>query len=191
VEAAWADARPSSFGGAPACALGPEWELVYLAVHAARHRWSRLKWLVDVHERCRAGRIDWPRVVETAARFGWSRILGITLGASRALLGTELPAGVRVDPMPAWLATGAASVRDGERWRDALLPARLLDARADRLAYVARLVFRPSLADQRSLPLPAALRSLHRCWRPVRLGGKGAAHLAAGLARVDSSGASE
>ena len=87
----WADARPRPFRGAPAQALGPEWELLYLAVHAARHRWGTLKWLVDVHEICRRDAVDWRRVWDKAARFRLTDALEITLGACAALLGTRVP----------------------------------------------------------------------------------------------------
>jgi hypothetical protein len=74
----WADARPRPFRGAPALALGPEWELLYLAVHAARHRWESLKWLVDIHEVCRRGGLDWEKVRAKADRFGLTDVLEIS-----------------------------------------------------------------------------------------------------------------
>jgi hypothetical protein len=180
VEAAWADVRPSTFRGVPALALSPEWELLYLAVPAARHRFASLKWLVDVHERCAAGALDWDRLERMARSHGWHRILAVTLGTARAWLGTELPATIAVESPPSWLAPCSGPSRATDIWGDALSPARLFDRPADRLAYVARLLFGPTLTDQRSLPLPGPLRFLHRGWRPVRLGARGAAHLVTG-----------
>src|SRR5574337_200854 len=49
IEDLWAEARPHTFSGVPAYALSPEWELLFLAVHAVRHRWQQLKWIVDIH----------------------------------------------------------------------------------------------------------------------------------------------
>ena len=99
----WADARPRRFRGVEAWALGPEWELLYLAVHAARHRWQGLKWLVDVHEICARDGLDWVRVRDKAARFGLGDVLGITLGACRALFGTPMAAEALAQTPPAWL----------------------------------------------------------------------------------------
>jgi hypothetical protein len=38
------------FAGRKFTVLTPELELVYLMIHGSRHRWERLKWLVDIHE---------------------------------------------------------------------------------------------------------------------------------------------
>jgi Uncharacterised nucleotidyltransferase len=50
--------------------LAPEDELVYLAVHAAAHGFTRLMWLYDLKLHCRryASEIDWRVVVERARR---------------------------------------------------------------------------------------------------------------------------
>ncbi len=73
VDHLWTDARPGTVLGADAWALSPEWELLYLALHAARHRWSALKWLVDIHEICVRGGLDWTGVEDRARRFGLER----------------------------------------------------------------------------------------------------------------------
>ena len=46
--------------------LAPEDELVYLAVHATAHGFTRLMWLYDLKLLCRASEIDWRVVVERA-----------------------------------------------------------------------------------------------------------------------------
>ncbi len=110
----WADARPRPFRGAPAHALGPEWELLYLAVHAARHRWESLKWLVDIHEICRRGGLDWEKVRAKADRFGLTEVLEISLQASAALFDTPLPSsapGTRVARLAQTLPGHAGSAR--------------------------------------------------------------------------------
>ena len=58
TEDLWAEAQPKPVFGVPAYRLSPEWEFLYLAAHAARHRWQTLKWLVDVHELCSHDEID-------------------------------------------------------------------------------------------------------------------------------------
>ena len=51
----WAEARPQTCFGAPAFSLSPEWEVLYLCLHAADHDWQMLKWLVDIHETVSSG----------------------------------------------------------------------------------------------------------------------------------------
>ena len=47
VQSAWQSARPASFHGQPALLLAPTDELLYLALHAVRHRYGRLSYVLD------------------------------------------------------------------------------------------------------------------------------------------------
>jgi hypothetical protein len=58
----WANADPTTVFGAPAYALSPEWQILFLAAHAARHQWQGLKWLVDLHELYSASIVDWEKL---------------------------------------------------------------------------------------------------------------------------------
>ncbi len=69
----WAEAHRKAYWGAKGYALSSEWELLFMAVHAARHQWLGLKWLVDVHELCFSSRIDWEKLSEKAQRLGLSK----------------------------------------------------------------------------------------------------------------------
>src|ERR1035441_7453542 len=64
----WAEARPETFFGAPALSLSPEWELLYLSIHAADHAWQSLKWLSDIHQIASSAPVDWPKVTQKAER---------------------------------------------------------------------------------------------------------------------------
>jgi Uncharacterised nucleotidyltransferase len=64
----WAEARPTHSCGAPDHAFSPEWEFLYLAIHAADHRWH-LKWLVDLHQICLCRRPDWRRLTDKTDQF--------------------------------------------------------------------------------------------------------------------------
>jgi len=168
----WADARPRPFLGAPAHALGPEWELLYLAVHAARHRWESLKWLVDIHEVCCRGGLDWERVRAKADRFGLTEVLDISLQASAALFDTPLPPGMPARALPRWLELFPATPDALDIWQGALYPARLFARPSDRLGYLARVLLVPTLAERRLIRLPDSLRALYYPLRPLRLGGR-------------------
>ena len=165
----WADARPRPFRGAPAQALGPEWELLYLAVHAARHRWGSLKWLVDVHEVCRRGELDWGRVWNKAARFGLTDTIEITLGACAALLDTPVPSRAGARALPDWLELFPATPAPVDLWQGALYPARLFARPSEKLCYLGRVLLVPTLAERRLIHLPARLGALYYLLRPLRL----------------------
>ena len=183
----WASARRQSFGGSPALALHPEWEVLYLAVHAARHRWSALKWLVDVHEICARGAVDWARARERAEPLGLADALDLTLGASTALLGTPIPPGAQVRPVPRWVPLFPAMPAAADIWRDALLPARLFCRPAARAAYLTRVLLVPTLAERRLIRLPPSLRGLYYALRPLRLLARWADEKRVGLAHCLTS----
>lgn len=169
VEDIWAEARPDVFGGVPALALSPEWELLYLAVHAARHCWQRLKWLVDIHEVCARAKFDWDTVTGKAHQFGLERTLEVSLSVCQALFETPLPPAYSERPVPSWLPLFPASAPQMGEWREALLIRRLFPRPQDRLRYLARIALRPTLGELEFVRLPLGLRMLYYPLRLVRL----------------------
>jgi hypothetical protein len=169
IDDLWAEARPQVLWGVEACALSPEWELLYLAVHAARHRWQGLRWLVDIHEVCARAKFDWDTVTDKAHRFGLDRALEISLSACQALFGTPLPPAYAERPIPSWLPLFPASAPQMGEWREALLVRRLFRRPQDRLRYLARIALRPTLGELEFVRLPPGLRPLYYPLRLVRL----------------------
>jgi hypothetical protein len=185
IDDLWAEARPGAVLSVDAQVLSPEWELLYLAVHAAHHRWSALKWLVDIHEVCRRGGFDWAGMEERARRFGLERALHLSLAACRALLGTTLPPRLEGYPPPRRLKTlRAAPVAIGG-WDEALSAVRLFRRPGDKIRYLGRLLLQPALAEWRLVRLPPGLRFLYYLLRPLRLGvTSGRTLLRVGLGRL-------
>ena len=179
----WADARPRPFRGAPAHALSHEWELLYLAAHAARHRWDALKWLVDIHQVCRHGGLDWEKVRAKADRFGLGDVLEISLQASAALFDTPLPSSPAARALPGWLELFPATPDPLDIWQGALYPARLFARPAEKVGYLARVLLVPTLAERRLIRLPRRLRALYYPLRPLRLGGRWGLDVARGIGR--------
>lgn len=179
----WTMAQPRGFHGAPALALGGDWPLLYLAVHAARHRWDALKWLVDVDAICRRRDVDWTRLHATGRRLGLGRVLAITLGACAAVLDTPLPATVP-RRVPDWLDLFPTAPPPLDRWQAARYPARLFPRPADKLLYLARVLLVPTLAERRAVGLPAALQLAYVPLRPLRLAGRRAAESARTIAPI-------
>jgi Uncharacterised nucleotidyltransferase len=189
IDDLWGDARPGTFFGADIWTLSPEWELLYLAVHAARHRWSALKWLVDIHEVCLHGGFDWAGVENRARRFGLERALYLSLGACRTLLGTPLPPGVDGLAPPRQLRVLSTSPVTVGGWAEALSAVRLFRRPGDKLRYLSRLLLQPALPEWRLIRLPPGLRFLYYPLRPMRLGVAGSWPMVrAGLSRLHRGG---
>ena len=169
VDDVWAEARPRGFWGVEAWALSPEWELLYLTVHAARHRWQGLKWLVDIHEVCSRAKFDWDTVTDKACRFRLERVLALTLSACQALFGTQLPAPYSGHRLPAWLPLFPLSAPQMGEWREVMLARRLFQRPRDRLRYLARIALHPTLGELEFVRLPIGLRALYYPLRLVRL----------------------
>jgi hypothetical protein len=82
--------------GQAAWILSPVDELVYLAVHAARHRFSRLVWLYDLRLFVeRHPQLDYKDVAERACSFKVLNALSVTAEVLRRRLGTTLPVRAR------------------------------------------------------------------------------------------------
>ncbi len=185
----WAGARPQSFFGVPAFSLTPEWELLYLCIHATDHEWRSLKWLVDVHEIASSGRVDWQSVMRKAEEFEVDLAVRQTLAASSYLLGTRLPAYFSSVSLPEevrlfpYLRVPAEDAQNAFAFRHL----RLLKRPWDKLRYFATVVFAPQLTDCDFLRLPPALGFLYYVIRPLRLAWKwGWQFVQAGYGRLGS-----
>lgn len=172
IDDLWAEAQRKAYRGTEVYTLSPEWELLYLAVHASRHQWQGLKWLVDIHELCASSRVDWDKVNAKAQRLGLEPTLRLTLSASRALFGTLVPACFILETLPPWLRIFPAPHAETDIWKNNFYPARLFGRRAQKLRYLARVAFLPTLAERRLLRLPSFLGFLYYPLRPLRLGCK-------------------
>lgn len=89
----WRRARPLP-GMQGALILGPEDQMVTLALHAHKHGFTRLVWLKDLDLLAREPALDWGLVVEVAGREGLNGSLWYALALSHLLLQT--PVGARL-----------------------------------------------------------------------------------------------
>jgi hypothetical protein len=169
TEDLWGEALPKGFLGVPAHTLSPEWNLLFLAAHAAHHRWQRLKWLVDIHEVCIRGSIDWEKLAAKATRLGWHEVLLCSLSVCQTLFSTPVPEEFSRRRLPPRLALFPADPSP-QPWESAFFPLRLLKRPSDKLRYGVRLILLPTLAEHRLLRLPASLDFLHYPLRILRLG---------------------
>jgi hypothetical protein len=101
----------------PVPSLGIEDTLLFLCVHAFKHRWCRLKWLIDIAYVLRSReQIDWDALVLRSRQTGCYRMLLVGLNLASSLLGSVTP------PAIAKLARAdRVAMRLVERIRSALL----------------------------------------------------------------------
>jgi Uncharacterised nucleotidyltransferase len=168
----WAEARPQTVLGVEAQALSPEWEILYLIVHAARHRLRALKWLVDIHEACSARQVDWVRLRDKARRLGWEKVLQVTLSTCHALFDTPVPDDLSRRALPRWLKIFPESPVEAGLWQEALFATRLFNGTSAKLGYLGRLLFLPTIRERKLVSLPAPMRVLYYPLRPLRLAGR-------------------
>ena len=131
--------------GGPSGMLEPDDEslLVFLAVHAAGHRFERPHWLENVH-RAAAADLDWDEVWRIARESKVERVVHASLGSPAP--GTVVPlldgwAGATASRLT-WLARGhflPASVRDSLRERVALARQGFAPTRTPRLVHLSGL----------------------------------------------------
>jgi hypothetical protein len=167
AEECWSAARPATVLGVETWAMSPEWELLFLALRAARSQWQGLKWLVDIRQMLWTWPLDWPSIWTLARRWGWQQILELTLTACGHLWQLPPLPGAGGVSWPRWLARFPDPPRQ-TRWAGLRVVSLLLPRWKSRLGYVLRLIGTPTPNDYRWLPLPARLSFLYFFVRPVR-----------------------
>jgi len=174
------DVRMVAVAGHNLPALRDEPLMVYLAVHGARHGWSRLKWLADFNALLTA--MDEAAVVSLRARAkrdGVARAMDLALLQANRLFATPIPGDVGRSRRVRWLAALSDALMRGPNelagqvdmpWRYMaaayasvplfkLSPAYLADAAWTSLV---------STQDALALPLPPVARPLYLLVSPIR-----------------------
>lgn len=165
----WSQARATIFFGVPAYDLTPEWQFLYLAEHAAYHKWNTLKWLADIHELMVAAPLDWPQVQAKAVRFDLDTVVESTLTACAQLYESPIPGGMTARPLPAGVVLYPNSLSPSAVWTSPLFYPKLLKRPAEKLRWWAQMFFVARLADRHVFPLPPSLSFLYYALRPLRL----------------------
>ena len=162
--------------------LSPEDSVLALCLHAAKHLWMRLIWLVDIAESLRAPFLDYSLIFSRARDLGITRILGISSWLVKNVIHAELPRQteemIDLDPQVRALgeefagrvARGATYNFDSTEYFRLIL--KLRERRVDRWRYLWRLVWTPGVGDLATVELPEALFPLYRMVRIGRLIGK-------------------
>lgn len=159
-------------------ALSPEDDLLMLVMHGSKHGWCKLSYVADIAALLRACPMDWDYVTGEALdrRTG----LGFCIACMLAdWCGAPLPDDVRsvaandretnplVEEVKRNLANGADLEADLAARHRFVRASR--DTAPQRLAYILRYAFTPTLDDWNYCRLPAGLRWLYPAVRLVRL----------------------
>jgi hypothetical protein len=160
-----------------------------LCYHGTKHRWESLKWLLDVAELLRSGKVDWSRVEQlTVNNRRAGTTVSLTILLARDLLGAPVPSGI-----PSILPAADRTRALAEAIRDEILMhgktigggnptlLQIEDEPLARMKYRANwIVHYPGGAlreifvlidpkDRAFLPLPPKLQFLYHLVRPARL----------------------
>jgi predicted nucleotidyltransferase len=181
---------PCTVSGMTLRTLCTEDLMLALCVHAAKHAWQQLSWLCDIAELARSHQIDWNAVQEQAKHLGIERIVAVSFFLAHKLLETPLQ-----DVIPAQEQKGAPSkLRLGgdfasiENLANEIIPTlaegadyntestsyfrlmiRVRERWQDRVKFLWRLIFTPSVAEWSVIRLPAPFFPLYRVVRVFRL----------------------
>jgi hypothetical protein len=180
VDAFFSRSMVLSLGGHSLRTLCREDLMVVLCVHAAKHVWVQLSWLCDIAELSQS--VDWVVVQDHAQRLGIERIVAVTFILAARLLGTRMPQpvqeGIRNDRAAEGLADRILPIitQGAEYDTESMAYFRLMmvvrERWRDRLRFVGRLLFTPSVGEWSSVRLPGPLFPLYRVVRLMRLAGR-------------------
>lgn len=178
----WADVRLKSIFDQRIYTLSPEWELLYLASHAAyHHTWQKLKWLVDIHELCSQVEIDWSKLWQKAKLFGVEYMLQLTLNICHTSFETANLANFNVDRLPSWVTIFPDTRADEELSPGQPLSfdlhaisvqVRLISRPSDKTRHIFFLLLTPTSAEQELIHLSPQLEPLYSVIRIVNIGCK-------------------
>ncbi len=177
----WAGTITQAYFGVQARSLSPEWEFLYLCMHAADHDWQVLKWLADIHQIVLSGTVNWRKAMEEAERLELGPVIRQTLAVASLLLGTPLPADCSPAHLPERLHIFPQTPlpEDSPEATLAFRHLRVLTRPLDKLGYFATAVFAPKLTDLEFVRLPRRFGFLYYLIRPVRLACKWIVRLSA------------
>jgi len=182
AELLWQRHRRAAFQEEQVRALDPALLAVYLCAHAAKHRWAKLKWLIDLALLLATLTQDERREVHRLAQaLGFARVVGVGLCLLRDVLAVSPPPPLDALVRDAGAQTLAAEVQD--RWlfddlgegpfaASTWFHLRERERLPDRLPFALhslRLLVEPSEKDRAVVHLPDCLALLYPLVRVSRL----------------------
>jgi hypothetical protein len=179
IEDLMARAEKIVVGGCEMRCLAPEDSILALSVHAAKHLWSRLIWLVDIAESLKTQRIEHEVVAARAGALGVERMLAVAYWLIKNLLDAKLP-----EVAERMISRDAKVEALGQKFAGRLareasydfasteyfkLILKLRERRSDRYRFLWRLASTPGQSDIDVVDLPEPLFPLYRIVRIGRI----------------------
>jgi 2-polyprenyl-3-methyl-5-hydroxy-6-metoxy-1,4-benzoquinol methylase len=156
--------------------------LVMLCVHGAKHFWERLGWIVDIAQLVTTCEVDWPLLLEIAAKRQSARVLLLGLYLAHEVIGAPLPQSVRDRALNnshvKYIFSKIIEQYDGNSnsivgvWPRAVFRLRSCDGYWQGLRQLSRLSMSPTESDRQTISLPGFLSPLYTLVRPFRLLGQ-------------------
>jgi hypothetical protein len=182
------------FEGSLVRTLGPEYLMLVLCVHAAKHQWSQLGMIRDIAALAKQ-QLDWQRVANEAKRLGIARIVSVCLLLARELMNCPVPSTVESNDLAQRITADAALRLESctevnpESIRYFLAETQLRERWRDRARLMWRLATTPSVGEWESISLSDKFFPLYRGVRIWRLAKRliGSRARGAGRARLNSS----
>lgn len=152
--------------------------LLFLCMHGAKHRWSRMVWIYDVAQLLRAtAGLDWKLAINEAKEKGLLRTLSLGVLLAQRICGVKIP-----DRALRRLRSDRTAVTLATYFEEAIFEApgqsppgmtpysiRILDLK-DRLRWLLKMEFlQPNERDRAFVHLPEKLRPLYFVVRPLRI----------------------
>jgi hypothetical protein len=179
MKAVWARAERANVFDVPVDTPSPYDTLVFLCLHAAKHDWERLIWLVDIAALImRSDRLDWDELVNDLEHASRKTPITVSLMLVEALFGVDLPTRIsnRVNGDSMAMALCKERIM---RWQQASqlsapwpwksLNYHSMSQRADRRRWLHDVLLRPTPLEWKAVPLPFACRGAYYAIRPFRL----------------------
>ena len=182
VESLFERASEIAVGGRIVKTLSPEDLVLVLCIHAAKHAWARLSFLVDIAGAARSQNINYELLEKRARRLRIERILGVNFWLLHELLAMPLPmilaSYIRGDRSIEVLARKIqCRLSDYSEYDTGLsdyfrLMLALRERSWDKLRFLARLALTPGRSEWATVRLPRPLFPMYPTIRLYRLAGK-------------------
>ncbi len=178
AEKIWKNHKMLSVNGHETPTLGDDDWLFFACVHASKHCWNRIGWLVDIAEHIRQCPADWDLLFRRPeARHAQRRLL-ITIGLVSNLDSTAIPDDIyrlfKSDNKAVRLVRRVIEGWERNLSHTASWPHRdphflAYECASDRITHLYRSFLRPTPLEWNLVPLPVFLHPLYFIFRPLRL----------------------
>ena len=172
-----------SLAGARVRSLPLEVYVLVLSMHAAKHKWKKLKLICDIAEILQIPGVDWECVVREADHLGLRRILAVSVLLAQDPLDVQIPevlkSRLKIDPMAHTVAKECREAlldEPDEDWRKeegydffSRIRERLSDRARMFLQFRLLPRFTPDQRDRRIVRVPDSLSAFYYLVRPARM----------------------